>query len=183
MARIQTSRKSGFILRGGVMRRETLWFDGLEWIQGLTSPSTAVFLGSLSAGALAIRPFTVIRTRGTFFVSSDQAAATERYGCALGNCVISDQASAVGVTAIPTPITDDNSDLWFQYEYLMGQFVFGTAVGFTDGATGGVQVPIDSKAMRKVEEGSDLAVVVENSSLSTSGCRTQGYLRHLVKLH
>ena len=49
-------------------------------------------------------------------VESDQSAATELFIGNLGLAVVSDQATAVGVTAVPTPATDRGSDLWFLIE-------------------------------------------------------------------
>jgi len=40
-------------------------------------------------------------------VRSDQFVATEGYEIAIGMAVVSDQALAIGVTAVPTPFTDD----------------------------------------------------------------------------
>ena len=74
--------------------------------------SGGTILGSLNATALALRPFTIVRQHYFLMLRSDQAAAAERQFGAFGCVVVSDQAEAVGVTAIPTPITDAGSDLW-----------------------------------------------------------------------
>ena len=96
--------------------------------------------------------------------------------------VVSDQAEAIGVTAVPTPITDMASDLWFVHQLLYNEFTFADATGFED--RGQEQYVIDSKAMRKVEDGEDVVVVGE----SASGAGTGGFVmavggRVLVKLH
>ncbi len=161
MANINVGRRSGFIVRSGVRRRETLW-TGFSWTENNIATSGAVFLGVLSAAELALRPFTVIRTRGMLLVNLDQTAASERQLGAFGACVVSDQASAIGVTAIPTPLTDQTSDLWFLYELFASQQNVATGVGIQ----GSVPQTFGSKAMRKIEDGQDLATVVELSSLS-----------------
>jgi len=61
----------------------------------------------------------------------------------------------------------------------MALFTFGSAVGFVND---GVGKEIDSKAMRKVEEGQDLIGVVESSSVS-QGVIASVYIRTLIKLH
>ena len=96
--------------------------------------------------------------------------------------MVSDQAVAIGVTAVPTPTVDGSSDLWHVYEFLAGRFVFGTGVGFTDV---GVDRIIDSKAMRKVEDGQDVINVVEGpgAALTVNGSIIKGFTRILVKLH
>ena len=98
------------------------------------------------------------------------------YGC----CVVSDQAVAIGITAVPTPVTDSDSDLFHVFETMHAQFTFISGVGtMLDGVP---NHPIDSKAMRKVEDGQDLIEVVESSGIS-SGLNLKSFSRVLVKLH
>ena len=182
MSNIRTSNKSGFIVRNGVRRRETIWFGGTTFNQAIATTTTAVLVQALNAIALALRPFTVVRTRGVIHVVSDQTAATEAYGASYGTAVVSDQAVAVGVTGVPTPTTDSFSDLFYVYEMMIGRFLFGTGVGFIEGGQTRI---IDSKAMRKVEDGQDIATMVEGpgAGLASTGSRISGFTRILVKLH
>jgi len=181
MARINVGRKSGFIQRHGVMRRESLWLGQAATVRTTgAAASTATLLTSLSAGALALRPFTVVRSRGELYLTSDQDGASEFYEMAYGECVVSDQAVAIGVTAVPTPSTDSESDLWFVYERMMGATLFATAAGFE--SFEGVGRSYDSKAMRKVEEGQDIIAVQETSSISF-GATLASFRRSLIKLH
>ncbi len=182
MANINVGRKSGFIVRGGARKRETLWIGGVAFTQTLAAGTSVALVTSLNAAALALRPFTIVRTRGTILVRSDQHAADEGYGASYGEVVVSDQAVAVGITAVPTPTTDSSSDLWFVYEFILGELAFGTNVGFTDV---GIERIIDSKAMRKVEEGQDLVSVVEGPGAGggDGGSIIHGFSRTLVKLH
>ncbi len=179
MANIRTARRSGLVLRGGGMRRESLWF-GIQ--EGVTSPAaanTAVLTNSLNAAALALAPFTVVRTHIHWYMRFDQSAATETQQVALGQCVVSVQASAIGVTAVPTPYTDLGSDLWMLHATQASNFQVITAIGITPR---NLAIDIDSKAMRKVEEGQDLILVMENSSIS-SGTFNLTSGRVLIKLH
>jgi len=162
------------------MRRETLWLDLPATVATLAAASTAVLALSASAALLALRPFTIIRTRVNFFCRSDQNAISERYQAAYGECVVSDQAVAIGITAVPTPATDMASDLWFLHAILTGQTTGTSTVGF-DGTTG-QYIDVDSKAMRKVEEGQDTISVLETSSIS-SGAVVSIMGRQLIKLH
>ncbi len=111
---------------------------------------------------------------------SDQIAADEDQSVHLGLAIVSEQATAIGVTAVPTPATDSNSDLWYHYDTLAARFEFGSSVGFDN--TFYANREIDSKAMRKVEEGQDLAGVVETTAVS-SGAVVNAFFRVLVKLH
>ena len=94
--------------------------------------------------------------------------------------IVSDQASAIGVTAIPTPITDMASDLWFVHQMIYGELFFTTGVGYDPQAM--TNFEIDSKAMRKVDIGQDLVVVAEISSGSDGVNVTFGG-RMLVKVN
>ncbi len=182
MPHIRTAGKSGFIRRSGGRVRETLWIGGTAFSQTLVATTTTALVISLNAAALALRPFTIVRTRGIILVNSDQNTASEDYGASFGMAVVSDQAVAIGVTAVPTPTADNPSDLWFVYEFLIGRFVLGTNVGFVDA---GRERVIDSRAMRKVEDGQDVVSVVEGpgAGLTANGSVIHAFHRMLVKLH
>jgi len=178
MANIRTSRKSGF-LRGGVRRRETLWLGVAPSVTTLSGPSQALLFTGFPASILDLRPFTVVRVRGQLHVSSDQSGATENYEAALGMAIVSDQALAIGVTAVPTPFTDSASDLWFLYEAMQGRLDQNTTAGILETGHGR---SFDSRAMRKVEDGQDLAISVETASTS-AGAVIMKSGRMLLKLH
>ncbi len=179
MANIRRSRAGGFI-RGGRHLRETLWAS-ISPTTTTLAVATPVLFSGLSASGLALRPFTIIRTRGVLHLSTDQIAASESYYAAYGMAVVSDQALAVGVSAVPTPLTEADSDLWFVYEPMTSRMLFGDATGL--GGGDGVMVRFDSKAMRKVEDGQDIATVEEASSNSgLLGCQLAKGGRMLLKL-
>jgi len=94
--------------------------------------------------------------------------------------VVSDQALAIGITAVPTPDLDRGSDLFFVFEEEFGEISFSSAIGFVEPV--GATRHWDSKAMRKVEIGSDIAVTIEASSIS-NGVNVRKAGRMLVKLH
>ena len=146
----------------------------------MAAASTAVIAGSLNAAALALRPFTVIRVVGSYFLRSDQTAASENYEVAWGMAVVSDQALVVGVTAVPTPYTDLDSDLWFQHKAMSSRFEFVSGVGFETAV--GLSGEYESKAARKVEDGSDMIIVLETSSIF-AGSVLALTARVLIKLH
>ncbi len=109
---------------------------------------------------------------------SDQAAAIETQAAAIGMAVVSDQASAIGVTAVPTPITDGASDLWYLHKY-----IFADESNLTDRTRGATKVSIDSKAMRKVNGDEDIVLVSELSGAIGAGAIITVALRFLLKLH
>ena len=164
--------------RSRVGRRETLWFSGPdETALTIVAAGGVDFQSSLNAAALALRPFTIVRVRGLLVLQSDQEVTDEEPFGAFGHCVVTDQAVAAGVSAIPSPITDQASDVWFTY-------VFGAA-GFHVSALSSnpeqYRVEFDSKAMRKVESGMDVVTVFENAS--SFGLEYVALWRMLVKLH
>jgi len=178
MANISRSRKSGFTLRSGVMRRETFWIGVGISANALASANSAALINSASAGLLAVRPFTIVRTRGNWVVRSDQLAASEDLSVGIGYAVVSDQATAIGVSAVPTPFTDIGSDMFFVYEQWLQSFRLNTAVG-TEAYN---SVSYDSKAMRKVNDGQDIVTVIENSGVS-AGSNVVNSGRMLIKIH
>ncbi len=180
MAFVHQSRKSGFVLRQGGKRRETTWIGGTMVESTYASASAGSIITSLSAGALALRPFTVVRTRGLLAIRSDQFAVTEDYSAAYGECVVSDQASAAGFASVPNPDSDNDSEFWFVMEYLFGHQSVTTDIGRF--LTMSQHAVIDSRAMRKVQEGEDLLQVGQATALSL-GVILTSFARTLVKLH
>ena len=160
-------------------KRLTSWFEFLPRTDVLTATGGTIIF-SLNTAALALRPFTIVRTRFLVSIVSDQLGADEIQIGAYGMAVVSDQAVAVGVTAVPTPITDMGSDLWFVHQMCYNDFQFVSGVGFhSDGAH---QYEIDSKAMRKVDIGQDLVVVAEVAGASSGAAFVSGG-RMLVKVN
>ena len=182
MANFRSNRKSGLVLRGGSMRRETLWAFAPATQITLVGANAAQLVIQANAALLALRPFTIVRTRGVVLSRSDQLSANEDYSASMGWCIVSDQASAIGVTAVPTPVTDLGSDLWYVHETLFGRFDSGTNVGLTELGGPASWVRYDSKAMRKVEDGQDVVMVMESTALNT-GIEIDHQARFLIKLH
>ena len=178
MANVRTGRKSGFITRNGVQRRETVWLQFPRASTSLAASATSALVYSLNAAALALEPFTIVRTRFQWLCVSDQSAATETFVGNFGLAVVSDQAVAIGVTAVPTPATDQGSDLWFLIEPWPGRFeLIGTSIN-----SNVTDRPIESKAMRKVDIGQDIVGVVE-AGIGGTGTSIVTVGRMLVKLH
>jgi len=170
-------RSRGVRVRGA--RRESMWLFTTTSEVSITAASTAVLAFSLNAAALALRPFTVVRTRMDWYCRSDQVAAPEVWGAALGCAVVSDQASAIGVTAVPTPFTDQGSDLFYVYEQNFGRLEVQSAAGVQEV---GRMVKIDSKAMRRVNDDQDLILTIETNTFQPSALSIIGG-RMLIKLH
>ena len=175
-------RRGGYRTVKGVARRETEWLGSADSTAPIAlSASTVLLSQTLSAASLALRPFTVVRVRGSVFLRTDQVTANEAPFGSFGMCVVNDTAAALGVTAIPGPDSDIGSDLWFLHKiWAIDMF---TSAATTEPATiNGWEFDFDSKAMRKVNGDQDIAVVIENAS---AGFAANFILRFrmLVKLH
>ncbi len=143
--------------------------------------STKQLLGTLSAGALLLRPFTILRTRMELRISSDQSSATERCFGDFGRIVVTDTASGIGVTAVPNPgsQTGDPDADWFVHQSMSVDSINGTNVGF-DGAAGANYI-VDSKAMRKVGPNDDIVSMFMTEAAFGGNIITHG--RMLIQLH
>ena len=144
------------------------------------SGSTLTFSSSYSAGALLLRPFTILRTRMDILFYSDQEAADETYHGTYGEVIVTDAAVAVGVTALPNPsgVSGDPEQDWFVWQAMSGRAVV-TAVG-NEGLAGWHYV-IDSKAMRKVGPSDDSVTMIDMEGAAGARIVTNG--RQLIQLH
>ena len=140
-------------------KRQTTWFQFVPTEVTMTATGGTIIF-SLNAAALAMRPFTVVRSHFELMLRSDQAAAIEQQSAGFGIAVVSDEATAAGVASVPTPVTEMGSHLWFVHSVMFGQ-----ASTVTDRAEPVQVKSIDSKAMRRVEVGSDIVVVGEKGSV------------------
>ena len=161
-------------------RRETVWANLLPASTTLASASSASLIGVGNAALLALRPFTIVRIRGTMEVHSDQQATTESQQVGLGFSIVTEVASSIGITAVPTPYADMGSDMFMLYEQVYCTQRLISQAGFTEPT--GVLHQFSSKAMRKVNGDQDIAIVLENSAISSGSITVVG-LRFLIKLH
>jgi len=180
MANFRTPRRTGLVLRGGKQVRETLWVPIAPTSTTITGGGSSLVY-TASAAEDALRPYTVTRTRLYMSIVSDQVAATEPQMAAVGFCVVSDQASAIGITAVPTPVTDLESDAWYLHQFIANAFTLLSSVGFQEGSNQFIN--IDSKAMRKVEDGFDNIGVIEAPLTLSQGVVVTLAGRQLLKLH
>ncbi len=166
-----------FIAAGS--RRSTSWLPIDATITVFSG--TAVLLNALTTEEKAKRPFTIIRCYLSSMIQSDQGAVSENFGVAVGIAVVSDQARAVGITALPTPATDIGSDLWMLHGFSYGRFAFNTGVGFDDHA--GHIKDFSSKGMRKVNADQDVVIVQERIVIGSSEGNINLVGRVLIKEH
>ena len=139
----------------------------------------------LSAGALLLRPFTILRTHMLISARSDQFTAIESVRASYGEIVVTDTAAAIGATAVPDPsgISGDPEADWYVWQAI--DFQFFIDINGTDGigvdGSNGVTYVVDSKAMRKVGPDDDVVAMISNESAVGFSLGTNG--RQLIQLH
>ena len=103
---------------------------------------------------------TLARVRGTWSASPDTSLATATSYMYVhgGITFVSAKALAIGVTALPGPLTNPEWP-WIWWDSVLVGTEVRTAVGFID--TGLNTRAVDSKAMRKIPPGSALVAVWE----------------------
>ena len=150
---------------------------------GTTSIASAVkaLISTLSAGALLLRSFTILRTRMDILIASDQEGVDETPHGSFGQIVVTETAAGLGITALPNPsgISGDPEASWFVWQAMSVQFRFASGVGFD--ANAGMHYTIDSKSMRKVGPDDDIATLFDNETASGLTITTNG--RRLIQLH
>ena len=158
--------------------RQTVWATFSLGAMAVAA-NTVVLLSSLNAAALALRPFTIIRTRLIVQWENDVFTATEAPFGAVGDIVVSENAAAAGAASVPGPISEGDDD-WLWYQPMITRLVVTDATGKLSPA--GNQYVVDSKAMRKVGINDQVVTVVENND-PASGARINIVGRQLFKLH
>ena len=138
--------RSGFQHRSQT-RRETEWNVGTGGT-GLTSAgaSSVQFLGSNLAPIAS--GLTLIRTRGLLDIFIDGAPTTDGDGYfgAFGIAVVTAASVAAGITAVPTPITEQGWDGWLYHNFFS---VHAGDVSLAPYSSSHQRIEVDSKAMRK----------------------------------
>jgi len=175
MARNIRSNRGSFV-RGA--RRATTWVGAADVAsQTNITANTSVLHQTFTT---ILTPFTVVRTRGLIAVSADQEAADEIQIGAMGFLVANDAAVAAGAGSLLAPIDDNGDDAWFVWQALAGEMRFLSAAGAEPQWM--TTYHFDSKAMRKVEEGQSIGVLIQNAHASAA-FNIWMQFRMLLKLH
>ena len=167
--------------RGQVRTQRLTEWGGFEVFSRFLGVGTASTLGSQSTGAVAAERLTLIRLRGNGYVHMDAGAAGDSMLIGVGLIIAPTEAFTVGVSALPTPLTDMEAP-WIWHEVL----TLGPAVSATDDGgdlSRNVQFVIDNKAMRKFRTDEELGFVVEGEIIAGSPTVDGGLVaRQLFKL-
>lgn len=165
--------RSNFGHRSGPRRK-------VQWI----GPAVQGYVSVANAGATLISvsttfetAATLVRTRGQISVQPGSFAADLNIVGAFGCGIVSAEAGAIGITAIPTPFRDADWGGWYVWRSFSLHLDVQSAIGFSLEME---NFEVDSKAMRKVGQNESLVWVAESQAgafdISTP-------LRQLIKLH
>ena len=173
-------------------KRRIAWGPGpsTTGIGGLQSVSASgKTLWGVSAAAVTDGQ-TIVRTRGELllFLSTADGVTSGFHG-AFGIAKVTAQAVAIGVTAVPGPVTDDDWDGWLYHRFFaLSAADVATSTLANSGplqmaaAAASLRMEIDSKAMRKISENESVIGVLEATEIGVSTLRMFGNTRLLVKL-
>jgi len=130
----------------------------------ITASLTPVFVGT---GAAATEDgLTLVRLRGDLYIRLIAAAASgDIMSGWFGIGITSTQGFAVGITAVPTPVTELAEENWIFMHHWSVESV-QDAEALNRGGIGGLHIPVDTKAMRKFNVGDVMYAAVEASSTS-----------------
>ena len=162
-------------------RRTSGWFGGPS--SGTDGSSQSIGSNSVvimtTGAATATDGLTLVRTRGELSLQISTASAIgDGFFGAFGLCIVSVQAFAVGATAVPGPVGEENWDGWFYHSYFN---VYANAANVT-GDHAQVVTTVDSKAMRKLQDNEVIIGVIEALEVGGSTLLVHFNCRILVKL-
>ena len=127
------------------------------------------------ASASFTDPTTWARTRGEVTVKPASYVADVDIDGAFGMCIVSSDAFAVGITAIPGPFSDAGWDGWFMWRSFARHFEFASGIGIESFASWPFEV--DSKAMRKIpSEGVMVEIAESRAGAFEIAMHTRGLL-------
>ena len=163
-------------------KRRTLWDLGPGSsssdlsVQSVTSSSSVI----VGTGAEAQEPLTVVRLRGMVNLQLSAAtAALDGFSVFLGIGIASADAFGAGVTALPKPFDDID---WSGWLWHFGTSIKVPAAGAVGTTIDQLDIPIDSKAMRKMNINETLFLLAQFTEVGTATVQIGGYTRVLAKL-
>jgi len=158
------------ISRGSIRapRRRKGWEEGPGGVALTTVAATgSAFLGTVANPAQD--GLTLIRTRGRFAAFIGNATSVgDGYQGAFAIGITQAAATAVGITAVPTPITEQDWDGWIFWQAFGVHSQVDKTVSLAPGAAGAIDFEVDSKAMRKLDLLDSIYAVVEITEIGTA---------------
>ena len=164
----------------GANRRRTGWEEGVggSAITTLTASGSSVLGSALAIGTDGV---TMIRTRG--FLEMFLTAATtagDGFTGAIGIGKSTTQAFAVGITALPVPVTDADWDGWLYHQFFSVHSASALQAFTTPSSV--IRMPVESKGMRKAGLDDVFFAVIEVTEIGVSSLSVFFDTRMLFKL-
>ena len=172
--------RSGFF-RGRSPRRQTAWEQGPggSTATGLTGSNTQIVGSGIAA---LVDGLTVVRIRGSFeAILTSAVSALDGFHAVLGMCVVTNDAFAIGVTAVPNPMDDADWDGWM-YHRFFDLHAKGATPSFLLENQTVIQFEVDTKAMRKLPLNETLLMSMQLIEVGAAGISVFFDSRMLVKL-
>jgi len=162
-------------------KRLTSWEVGPEQVDGIHTASDQQIWSATVVNAGNI--VTIVRLRG-FVAMYQQVSSTAGTGFfgAHGIGLVSNEAVAVGATAVPGPLSEDDWDGWLWHSYFDVRAITGTIADGVNSASVVQRTVIDSKAMRKFDPAMTLIGVTEVVESNAGTLEVQGSSRMLIKV-
>jgi len=174
------ARPRGFrpVLRS---KRPTDWTAGPGGEAGAGAAISAIGKTVIGSGiGPTFDGFTIVRTHGQLsFVLLTAAAAGDGFMCAFGQGIVSADAFAIGVTAMPGPLTDMSWPGWY-YHQIYHAISTDSSPAASDTLTQ-VSIDLGSKSMRKLGLNEIAFLMIEVIEIGTATAEVFGMTRTLIK--
>ena len=141
--------------------------------------TTQIILGSVDIPIGGALEATVLRIRGEYLVMGVPNAANDSDVIGLGIIVVRNEAFDAGGVSVPGPISQIGSDSWMWHS-ITPIDAMGLTAESAVSLTSNRRVIVDSKAMRKVPEGSTVILVGQASTGDFSTVTVHGQARVLL---
>ena len=173
------------------LRRKTSWTVGPTTGTGGSRQSITAAGATLATLGAQINAdsITVVRVRGSMLLQlSTAASGLDGFHGAMGIGVVTQVAFDIGVTALPTPITEEAWDGWLYHQFFQlvaSDILDGSAATDKDTlnpVTATLRVDVDSKAMRKLNSDMVIVAVLEVAEEGAATLQWSFRSRMLVKL-
>ena len=175
------ARRSRFPRPSQSPKRLTTWSKGPDEVDRTTTGSGQVIW---SLGLVPLQSgLTIVRIRGMMSLTLTVATAIgDGFVGASGICLVSDEATAIGATAVPGPISEADWDGWMWHQFWDVRAVTATIADGVNAHGASKVLEIDSKAMRKLPDGWTLIGVTEVVESGTASVEIQAKTRMLFKV-
>ncbi len=161
-------------------RRSTSWSIGVAEVDGGFTTSAASLWSATAVPT--VEGLTIIRTRGLVrSILASASAVGDGFFGAHGIGIVTDEAIAAGVSAVPSPLSDEDWEGWLWHAYFDVRAVTATIADGVNAAGYSMVQEIDSKAMRKLPSGMTLFGITEVTESGTAVLEVQAQTRTLLK--